>query len=68
MPEKEMHRLLNEFGFTVANLKYRLDAESDSFEYEMTIRTYSADNAGKLALALNRVDAIKEYRILPAGD
>jgi putative Mg2+ transporter-C (MgtC) family protein len=68
MPEAEICRLLGEVGYTVANLNYRLDVASDSFEYQMTIRTNDRANAGKLTQALNRIDSIKEYRISPTGD
>lgn len=68
MPEPEMRRLLNGHGFTVANLNYRLDVDSDSFEYQMVIRTSRADNASKLADALNKVEAVKEFRLSPTGD
>jgi putative Mg2+ transporter-C (MgtC) family protein len=68
MPEIEMRRMLEEYGFTIANLNYRLDVESDSFEYQMVIRTNSEDNASRLAQALNRVGSVKEYRVSPTGD
>ena len=68
MPEPEMRLLLTEHGFTIANLNYRLDVDSDSFEYQMVIRTNRADNASKLTDALNKVEAVKEYRLSPTGD
>ena len=68
MPESETCRLLGEVGYTVANLNYRIDVASDSFEYQMTIRTNDRANAGKLTQALNRIESIKEYRISPTGD
>jgi len=68
MPEIEMRRMLGNYGFTIANLNYRLDVESDSFEYQMVIRTNSEDNASRLAQALNRVGSVKEYRVSPTGD
>lgn len=68
MPEVEMRRMLETYGFTIANLNYRLDVESDSFEYQMVIRTNRADNASRLAQALNRIVSVKEYRVSPTGD
>jgi putative Mg2+ transporter-C (MgtC) family protein len=68
MPEIEMRHLLEEYGFTVANLNYRLDVEGDFFEYKTVIRTNAPDNAGRLAQALNRVVSVKEYRVSPTGD
>jgi putative Mg2+ transporter-C (MgtC) family protein len=68
MPEAEMRRMLEDYGFTIANLNYRLDVESDSFEYQMVIRTNREDNASRLAQALNSVVSVKEYRVSPTGD
>lgn len=68
MPEIEMRRLLEEYGFTVANLNYRLDVEGDFFEYKMVIRTNDPENAGRLAQALNRIVSVKEYRVSPTGN
>jgi putative Mg2+ transporter-C (MgtC) family protein len=48
MPEAEMRQLLTDYGFTVANLNYRLDVEADFFEYQMVIRTTRGENASKL--------------------
>jgi len=68
MPEPEMRRLLTEHGFTIANLNYRLDVDSNFFEYRMVIHTNRADNASKLTSALNKLDSVKEFRISPTGD
>ena len=68
MPEPELRRLLTGIGFTIANLNYRSDIDSDSFEYQMVVRTTRADNAGKLIDALNKVASVKEYRLTPTGD
>jgi len=68
MPELEMRQLLTDYGFTVANLNYRLDVEADFFEYQMIIRTTRGENATKLTQALNKVEAVKAYRVSPTGD
>ena len=68
MPEAQMRRLLTDYGFTVANLNYRLDVDADFVEYQMIIRTNQADNASKLTQALSAIDAVKEYRVSPTGD
>ena len=68
MSEQEVRRLLGECGFTIANLNYRLDADGDFFEYQMTIRTIDEDNAIRLTQALNQLEAVKQYRIAPTGD
>lgn len=68
MPESDMRELLAEHGFTIANLNYRLDVESNFFEYQMVIRTNRADNAKKLTDALKALDSVKEFRLSPTGD
>jgi len=68
MSEGDVRRLLSEYGFTVANLNYRLDADADFFEYQMVIRTIGDDNASRLTQALNKLEAVKHYRISPTGD
>jgi putative Mg2+ transporter-C (MgtC) family protein len=68
MPEMQMRQLLTDYGFTVANLNYRLDVGADFIEYQMIIRTTQADNTSKLTQALNAIDAVKEYRVSPTGD
>jgi putative Mg2+ transporter-C (MgtC) family protein len=68
MTEDAMRQLLNGYGFTTANLNYRLDGEAGFFEYRMTIRTNRASNASDLSRALSKLDSVKEYRVSPTGD
>ena len=46
MPEPELRALVRGDGFTIANLLYRLDDNGRYFEYRMTIRAKSRDEAG----------------------
>jgi len=68
MSDTEMRRLLTDHGFTIGNLTYRLDADSDSLEYQMVIRSTREENASKLASALNGIGSVKEFKISPTGD
>ncbi|HSQ14653.1 MAG TPA: MgtC/SapB family protein [Candidatus Deferrimicrobium sp.] len=68
MSDSEMRRLLTDHGFTVGNLTFRLDADSDSLEDQMIIRSTGEENASRLASALNRLASVKEFRISPTGD
>ncbi|MFL6201692.1 MAG: MgtC/SapB family protein [Thermoanaerobaculia bacterium] len=68
MPEPEMRRLLKEHGFTMRRLSYRLDTDSNYFEYQAIIRSNRADNAKSLTEALGKLEAVKELRIMPAGE
>ncbi|MBN9429974.1 MAG: MgtC/SapB family protein [Burkholderiales bacterium] len=68
MPEGEMRRLMTAYGFTIANLSYRLDAADDFFEYRMVIRSSRADDVSRLTTALGAIDSVREFRIAPTGD
>lgn len=68
MPEPSLRKLVARFGFSVANLNYRLLADGEQFEYRMVMRTLKADNVRTLAEALNADPGILEYRISPTSD
>jgi putative Mg2+ transporter-C (MgtC) family protein len=68
MPEPEMRRMLKEHGFTMRRLSYRLDYDSNYFEYRAIIRSNRADNAKRLTEALGKLEAVKELRVVPAGE
>jgi putative Mg2+ transporter-C (MgtC) family protein len=68
MPEPELRRMLKEHGFTMHRMSYRLDTDSNYFEYEAIIRSNRADNARRLTDALGKVEAVKELRVVPAGE
>jgi putative Mg2+ transporter-C (MgtC) family protein len=68
MRESEMRALLKRHGFTIANLNYRLDVDSNFFEYHMVIRTSRAANASRLSHDLNSLPSVKEFRVSPTGD
>jgi putative Mg2+ transporter-C (MgtC) family protein len=68
MPEDAMRQMLSQFGFTVANLNYRLDAAEDFFEYRMVIRTSRSANLRLLTDSLAALDSVREFRIAPTGD
>ena len=67
MPEDEMRRLLTQHGFTIANLNYRLDINSNFIEYRMVIRTNRAENATRLTDVLNKIGSVKEFSISPTS-
>ena len=67
MPEVELRTLIDEHGFSIANLSYRLNG-GESFEYRMMIRTMDRANAGRLAQTLTQRPDVLEFRISPTGD
>jgi putative Mg2+ transporter-C (MgtC) family protein len=68
MPEADVRRLMNEHGFSIANMSYRLDTGGDFFEYRMTIRTADRAVIEKLAAKLRTIPDVIEFRISPTGD
>jgi putative Mg2+ transporter-C (MgtC) family protein len=68
MSDAEIVRLLKDHNFTIGNLTYRLDAASDSCEYQMAIRSNRSENASRLADSLKRLGAVREFQISPTGD
>jgi putative Mg2+ transporter-C (MgtC) family protein len=65
LPEPELRALIGSFGFTIANLSYRLDNEGKSFEYRMTIGSRHRGNAEKLSRHLCTLPFVQEFRISP---
>src|SRR5947199_8429731 len=47
--EEEVHRLIHDHGFTIANLSARLSESGQQFEYRMTIKGRGPRNAGTLS-------------------
>jgi putative Mg2+ transporter-C (MgtC) family protein len=68
MPEPALRGLVQESGFTLSNLSYRLHGEARQFEYRMVLRTLRASNARKLAEKLQSHPAVLDFRIAPTGD
>jgi putative Mg2+ transporter-C (MgtC) family protein len=68
MDETSIRQLLSAHGFSIANMSYRLDHDGNFFEYRMVIRTSTANNANKLANALDAIPTVKEFRVSPTGD
>jgi putative Mg2+ transporter-C (MgtC) family protein len=67
LSETGMRRLLQEHGFTIGKLSYRLNVDASFLEYRMNIRTGRGDNAGKLTEALGKLPAVQEFRLVPTG-
>jgi putative Mg2+ transporter-C (MgtC) family protein len=67
MPEDELRKLLNDQGFAVAHMSYRVN-DSGAFEYRMIIRSTDAGSARRLAEVLRGLESVREFRISPTGD
>jgi len=68
MPERDLKDLINNHGFSIANLSHRLLEKGRVFEYEMTIRTQHKENMQSLSQTLLNLDSIVEFQISPIGD
>jgi len=66
--ESQIRNVVGREGFSIDNFSYRLDAEGRIRRYNMTIASTDRTAAGRLALALEGVDYVQEFRIAPTGD
>jgi len=66
--EEEVHRLIRDHGFTIANLSSRLSESGQQFEYRMTIKSRDRKNAEALSTYLRGRPEVIEFRITPTGD
>lgn len=67
MPEQELNTFLQEQGFKVLNISYRVKGDS-YFEYRMVIKTDDARNVSRLAELWGAHKNVREFRISPTGD
>lgn len=68
MGEDEVHKLILNHGFTIANLSSRLSEGGQLFEYRMTIKSRDRRNAEALSSHLRGLPEVVEFRITPTGD
>ena len=66
--ESELHRLIGEHGFDVANVSSRLIEGGQIFEYRMTIKSRNRAAAEALSRDLRGRPEVLEFRIAPTGD
>ncbi|WP_019142953.1 MgtC/SapB family protein [Noviherbaspirillum massiliense] len=68
MPEQDVRALLASYGFTVANMSYRLTDDGLSFEYRMVLQTSDVKNTSRLAADLRGMKQVRCFQISPTGD
>ncbi len=68
MTERSLRELVESHGFSIANFSYRLEGEGRTRRHTMVIRSSDRSSAGRLSEKLERVEAVLEFRIAPAGD
>jgi putative Mg2+ transporter-C (MgtC) family protein len=68
MDEAEMRKMIEQQGFTIANLSSRLTDRGQQFEYRMTIKSRNRQAAEGLSQHLRALPDVVEFRIAPTGD
>ena len=68
MVEAELRVLMRDQGFTIANLSWRLEGSARELEYRMMLRTRDAANLSRLAVLLEGMPRVSEFRLSPTGD
>jgi putative Mg2+ transporter-C (MgtC) family protein len=68
MSEEDVHKMIREHGFSVANMSSRLLEGGQQFEYRMTIKSRDRRNADRLSGHLRGLPDVLEFRISPMGD
>ena len=68
MEDEDIRNMLEQHGFTSANISYRVSESGADFEYRMVIRTSIPEKFSTLARYLRGHPRIKTFRISPTGD
>jgi putative Mg2+ transporter-C (MgtC) family protein len=66
--EVEIRGLLHSYGFTIANMSYRVADDGVSFEYRMVIQTGDLGNTARLAEYLRSWKRLRSFQLSPTGD
>ncbi|SNS55417.1 putative Mg2+ transporter-C (MgtC) family protein [Noviherbaspirillum humi] len=68
MTVDELRQMLGRFGFSVANISYRIPDDEDSIEYRMVLRTDDPGNTASLAAFLLERKEVRTFQLSPTGD
>ncbi|MHB0777379.1 MgtC/SapB family protein [Halomonas sp. WWR20] len=63
--EAKVRNLMEEHGFFITGLEYRLAREGAVYEYSLVLRTYERENIARLAEHLKTLEGLLEYRLAP---
>jgi putative Mg2+ transporter-C (MgtC) family protein len=66
--EAALRTLIQQHGFSIANLSYGLHDEGKMLRHNMVIRTTDRTSAARLAATLESTEPVLEFRIAPTGD
>ncbi|HNQ04652.1 MAG TPA: MgtC/SapB family protein [Thiobacillaceae bacterium] len=68
MTEGTLRKLVESFGFSIANFSYRLDGEERLRRHSMVLCSTDRTGISRLAEALHALGTVHEFRIAPASD
>ena len=68
MTERQVRDLVAQHGFSIANFSYRMEMPDRVRRHNMVIRSADRSGAGRLAVTLEKMDSVLEFRITPTGD
>src|SRR3954451_8846491 len=68
LTERQVRELVEQHGFSIANFSYRMEAPERVRRHNMAIRSADRSSAGRLAVTLEKMDSVLEFRITPTGD
>jgi putative Mg2+ transporter-C (MgtC) family protein len=68
LSQDQLLELIRSYRISATTPSYHLEQEGRVFHYEMTIRTRNPKNFHALAMALNSLENIQEFSIMPTGD
>ena len=68
LSEPQLRELVQSHGFSIANFSYRLEGAERVRRHSMVLRTADRAGAGRLAVTLEKMQPVLEFRITPTGD
>jgi putative Mg2+ transporter-C (MgtC) family protein len=68
MSEADLHKMIGDHGFSIANLSSRLAEGGQHFEYRMIIKSRNRSASEALSKHLRGLREVVEFRITPTGD
>jgi putative Mg2+ transporter-C (MgtC) family protein len=68
LPEEQIRKIMQDHGFNIANMSYRITEDGLYFEYQMVLRSKDARNISILAAFLLNLQKVKSFQLSPTGD
>lgn len=68
LSEEQIRKIMEEHGFNIANMSYRILDDGAHFEYRMILRSSDVHNLSALSSYLLTMKQVKAFQISPMGD